>query len=245
MSARQPTTYVLVTGTSTGVGKTIATAAMAVALGASGLRIGVVKPVQTGTDSGEPTDADVVRRLTALRDVRELVSLPDPLAPDTAARLRATTIPTVGELSARLVADTHDLDVVLVEGAGGVLVRLDTEGGTLLDLGAALTVDHAVAAVVVTTLTLGTLNHTELTVRAVRDAGLRVAGLVVGSTPQQLGPAETCNRTELARVTSLPLLAALPAGLASMSPEAFRAAAPDWFDALDQAITPRPARTQR
>jgi dethiobiotin synthase len=235
-------TYVLVTGTSTGVGKTIATAAIAAALSHRGLRVGVVKPVQTGVDGDEPTDAAVVQRLTGLTDVAELATLADPLAPDTAARLRGSQTPTVGELADRIAAASAERDVVVVEGAGGVLVRLDTDGGTLLDLGAALGADHArVTVVIVTTLALGTLNHTELTALAIRSAGLEMAGLVLGSVPSDpsgLGLAEECNRTELSRVTGLPVLAELPDGAGSWSPAAFQAAAPTWFDRLAGVIEP-------
>jgi dethiobiotin synthetase len=237
MTSPTRASYVLVTGTSTGVGKTIATAAIAVTLTRAGLRVGVVKPVQTGADGPEQSDASVVRRLTDLDDVRELASMPDPLAPDTAARLRGATTTTVAELAEQIAAGSAELDVVLVEGAGGVLVRLDTDGGTLLDLGVALLrADCSVTAVIVTTLTLGTLNHTELTARALEAAGLETAGLVVGSTPTELDLAETCNRTELPRVTGLRVLAELPAGAGSMAPEAFRGAAPGWFDGLAGAV---------
>jgi dethiobiotin synthase len=232
-------TYVLVTGTSTGVGKTIATAAMAATLAAAGLRVGVVKPVQTGADGAEPTDAMVVRRLTGLDDVHELTSMPDPLAPDSAARLRGGTTTPVDELAEQIAAGPAGHDVVLVEGAGGVLVRLDTEGGTLLDLGVALArADHSLTAVIVTTLSLGTLNHTELTARAIGAAGLETAGLVIGSTPIELGLAETCNRTDLTRVTGLRLLGELPADAGSLAPTAFREAAPAWFERLADAVAP-------
>jgi dethiobiotin synthetase len=234
--------HVLVTGTSTGVGKTITTAAMAVALSRSGLRVGVVKPIQTGADGEEPSDAAVVRGLTGLADVTELASLADPLAPDTAARLRGTPTPTVAELADRIAASSSGLDVVLVEGAGGVLVRLDTDGGTLLDLGSALAARQtAVRAVIVTTLALGTLNHTELTAMAIRSAGVEPVGLVVGSRPRdpgELSLAEQCNRTELPRVSGLPVLAELPAGAGSLPAEAFRSAAPTWFDELPERLLP-------
>jgi dethiobiotin synthetase len=111
-----------------------------------------------------------------------------------------------------------------------VLVRLDTDGGTLLDLGTALKRGGAaVTAVVVTTLALGTLNHTELTLMTIRAAGLPAAGLVIGSRPSALGLAEECNLTELARVGEIPMLGELPAGAGALSPEAFRSAAPSWF----------------
>ena len=225
--------HVLVTGTSTGVGKTIATAGYAAALASAGWRVVVVKPVQTGADGSEPSDAETIRRLTGLPGVYELASLPDPLAPDTAARVRGLSTPTVAMLADRVTARAGDADFVLVEGAGGVLVRLDTEGGTLIDLGRALVkAGRPVVVVVVTTLALGTLNHTELTVQAIRSAGLRVAGLVFGSMPSEPDLAAACNESELTRVTGLPLLAGIPAGAADLSPVGFRAAATSWFATL-------------
>jgi dethiobiotin synthetase len=234
-------TYVLVTGTSTGVGKTVVTAALAVALADAGFRVRVVKPVQTGTGGDEPSDAEVVRRLTGLTDVSELASLPEPLAPDTAARLRGVSTPTVAELAELIARDADDVDYVLVEGSGGVLVRLDTSGGTLLDLGGLLEQrSAAVSALVVTTLALGTLNHTELTLSAVRAAGLRPAGLVIGSRPSDLGLAENCNLTELPRVTGLPTVAEVPAGAGTLESAAFRSAAPSWFRRLIRELGPPP-----
>ncbi len=129
-----PVSILVVTGTSTGVGKTVVTAALAVRAAAA-RSVVVVKPVQTGIgpESDEVADADEVHALTGCA-VQEFTCLPDPLAPDTAARLRGVRIPPVAEYADRIrvLAEFHD--TVIVEGAGGLLVRLDTEGGTLLDL---------------------------------------------------------------------------------------------------------------
>ena len=86
-------TIIVVTGTDTGVGKTLATATLAHRAAAGGSVV-VVKPVQTGVGpgSGEVADAEVVHRLTGCA-VHELTGLDDPLAPDTAARLRGVRIP--------------------------------------------------------------------------------------------------------------------------------------------------------
>ena len=216
---------VVVTGTGTGVGKTIATAALAVRASATGSVV-VVKPVQTGVGPGstDPGDAEVVHALTGCA-VQELVALDDPLAPDTAARLRGVSIPPVAEHADRIrvLAETHD--TVLVEGAGGLLVRLDTAGGTLLDLVALLGAE----VVVVAGAGLGTLNHTELTVAALRSRGIEPAGLVIGSWPDDPGLAERCNREDLPAHTGVPILAVLPAGAGALDRAAFRAAAPSWF----------------
>jgi len=223
-------TVLIVTGTDTGVGKTVTTAALHTFLNASGTRVATVKPVQTGTSGDEPSDAATVARLSGSADVAELCTLEDPLAPDSAARLRGIDIPTVAELATRISHEFAAYDVVLVEGAGGVLVRLDTAGGTLLDLADGLiSAGHRVLFVIVTSIYLGTLNHTELTIRAVQQRGLDIAGLVIGSIPEQLDLAAERNLIDLGRVTQLPILAQIPAGAGGSTPEDFETACPGWF----------------
>ncbi|GEP36870.1 ATP-dependent dethiobiotin synthetase BioD [Nocardioides psychrotolerans] len=219
---------VIVTGTSTDVGKTIVTAALASRAARAGSVV-VVKPVQTGIGDGSAGDVDVVTSLTGC-PVEEWVRLDEPLAPDTAARRQGVVIPVVAEHAARVVAlaRSGDHDTLLVEGAGGLLVRLDADGGTLLDLARLVTdglPDGAVEVVVVTSAGLGTLNHTELTVDTLRARGLEPAGLVIGSWPVDPGLAETCNLHDLPRVTGLPLLGVVPAGAGSLSRAAFAAQA--------------------
>jgi dethiobiotin synthase len=223
-------TVVVVTGTTTGIGKTVTTAAMvAVELG-GGRNVGVVKPVQTGVSTDEPSDVATIRRLSGCRDGIELVRLDDPLAPDTAARLRSVSIPEVEWLAEQVAEVADGFDVTYVEGAGGVKVRLDASGGTVLDLSRQLVrASYDVRVVVVTGLALGTLNHTELTVDAVRAAGLDPTGLVLGDVPAELGLAERCNLDELPRVTGLPVIAAIPHGAGDMSPEDFRQSCGEWI----------------
>jgi dethiobiotin synthetase len=191
------------------VGKTVATASLAASYAADGLRVTVVKPVQTGLRAGEPgADVDEIRALSGVSDVHELVRLEVPLAPETAARLRGVDIPRVAELSDRVLRVGGD--VVVVEGAGGVLVRLDREGGTIADLASALRERGAeVEVYVVTSASLGTLNHTELTVEALRRRGFEPAGLVIGCWPREPDLAQRCNRDDLPRVTGVPLTAVL------------------------------------
>lgn len=201
--------FVVVTGTGTGVGKTVATAALATSYAAHRLEVAVVKPVQTGLLAGEPGgDLDEIVALSGVREVHEFVRLEDPLAPDTAARLRGIDLPTVAEL-AELVAAVPG-EVVVVEGAGGVLVRLDREGGTIADLALELRGQGAeVDVIVVTSPDLGTLNHTELTVEALRRRGIEPVGLILGSWPAEPDLAQRCNRDDLPRVTGVPLMTAL------------------------------------
>lgn len=218
------TRLVVVTGTDTGVGKTVATAALAARAAADGNRVLVVKPVQTGIGGAEPDvpDVDTVRALTGV-DAVQLTALDEPLAPDTAARRQGVAIPDVAEHAARVRELAEGYDLVLVEGAGGLLVRIDGAGGTLLDLAVLLRAE----VVVVARAGLGTLNHTELTVAALRHRGIEPAGLVIGSWPATPGLAERCNRDDLPRVTGVPVLAVLPEGAGSAGD--FRTAAPAWF----------------
>jgi dethiobiotin synthetase len=114
---------------------------------------------------------------------------------------------------------------VIVEGSGGVLVRLDSEGGTILDLASELDAD----VVVVTSAALGTLNHTELSVAALRGRGIEPGGLVIGSWPSEPGLAETCNLDDLPRVTGVPLIASIPAGAGQLTREEFARQSPTWI----------------
>lgn len=224
---------VVVTGTSTGVGKTVVTAALASLAAGRGEQVVVVKPVQTGLADGD-CDAEVVHRLAGV-GVQEYTGLDEPLAPDTAARRAGVRIPPVGEYADRVRVLAEFYDTVLVEGAGGLLVRLDTGGGTLLDLAAELALTHPVEVVVVCAAGLGTLNHTELTVGALRARGLEPDGLVIGSWPADPGLAEACNRDDLPRVTGVRLLGAVPAGAGVLAPEEFRERAASWLPAADRA----------
>lgn len=232
------TRYRLVAGTDTGVGKTVATAALACGCAAAGEPVVVVKPVQTGVGPDEPGDADEVRRLAGV-EVHELVRLPEPLAPESAAYRSGAVLPSAPELARRTAAlpgprgdfgaDGSAGVTVLVEGSGGVAVRLDSDGRTLLDVGIALEAYGAVDVVLVVRSGLGTLSATELSVDAIRRSGLEPAGLVLGSWPAQPGLADTVNAHDLPRLTGLPVLAVLPAGAATLGPAAFRARAPQWL----------------
>lgn len=222
------TRVVVVTGTDTGVGKTVATAALAAT---SPGRVLVVKPAQTGIGGPQPdtADADTITALTGVA-ARHLVALDEPLAPDTAARRAGVALPSVAEHLAAIRALLPEADTIVVEGAGGLLVRLDAEGGTLLDLAVGLAeVADPLEVVVVTRAGLGTLNHTELTVQALRARGVEPAGLVIGSWPAEPGLAETCNREDLPRHTGVPVLAVVPEGAGALGRTAFLAAAPTWF----------------
>jgi dethiobiotin synthase len=215
------TRILVVSGTGTGVGKTVVTAAIAALAIARGDRVAVVKPAQTGAAAGDIPDIETVRRLTGLADTHELATFPDPLSPEAAARVAG-----VAPLDLRAAADyvaklAESRDLVLVEGAGGLLVRYDPDGGTIADLAAAL--DAPVAVVVAAGL--GTLNHTALTLEALAARKLAAAGVVIGSWPRQPGIAELANLTDLRAVAGGPLAGVLPEGAGGLDRAGFLTAA--------------------
>lgn len=215
----------VITGTGTEVGKTITTAAVAAAAVAAGRSVAVLKAAQTGVRPDERGDADEVARLAGAVTATELARFPEPLAPATAAR-RAGMTPVrpqdVAEVAAKLAAE-HDL--VLVEGAGGLLVRFDEEGGTLADAAQLL----RAPVLVVATAGLGTLNTTELTARELRRRSVELLGVVIGGWPDSPDLAMRCNITDLPEVAGAPLLGALPMGAGSLAPADFRVEAPGWL----------------
>ena len=211
----------VVSGTGTGVGKTVVTAAIAALALARGERVAVVKPAQTGTGAGDVPDAETVRRLTGLTDTHELARFPDPLSPEAAARA-AGLPPADLRAAAEYVAELAEFrDLVLVEGAGGLLVRYDPDGGTIADLATAL--DAPV--VVVVAAGLGTLNHTALTLEAMAARKLTGAGVVIGSWPREPGLAEVANLTDLEVIAGGPLAGVLAEGAGALDGPAFLAAA--------------------
>jgi len=217
-----------VTGTDTEVGKTVATAALVVALRAQGRSPYVIKPAQSGVGPGEPGDLDVIRDLVGGAQGVEGVRLREPLAPDTAARLEGVTLPGICE-QRDLILDAAQSHDVLVEGAGGILVSLG-ESWDLLDLAA--TVAHAgtpVGFLVVARAGLGTLNHTALTVQAIQNRGLDVLGVLIGSWPDQPDLAAQQNLFDLPIMTGVPVLGQIPAGAGALGTDAFMAAAPEWL----------------
>ncbi|MFE9452916.1 dethiobiotin synthase [Streptomyces sp. NPDC006739] len=215
----------VITGTGTEVGKTVTTAAVAAAAVAAGRSVAVLKAAQTGVRPDERGDADEVARLAGPVTTAELARYPEPLAPGTAAR-RAGMEPVrprqVAEAAAKLAAE-HDL--VLVEGAGGLLVRFDAAGGTLADAAGLL----GAPVLLVASAGLGTLNTTELTARELRGRGVELLGVVIGSWPGSPDLASRCNVADLPEVAAAPLLGALPEGAGALPPADFRRAAAGWL----------------
>ncbi|GAA1534364.1 dethiobiotin synthase [Actinomadura kijaniata] len=211
----------VVTGTCTGVGKTVVTAALAALAAARGSSVAVVKPGQTGIADGEPGDLDAVRRLAAIDDLHEYARYPDPLSPAAAARHAGTPPVRLAEIVGRIRELAASRRLVLVEGAGGLLVRYDEEGTTIADLARWL----GAAVVVVARPDLGTLNHTALTLEAMAHRGVQLAGLVLGEWPDDPDLAMRSNIQDLETIAARPLAGALPAGAGALDPAEFLVAA--------------------
>jgi dethiobiotin synthetase len=219
----------LVTGTGTGVGKTVTTAALAACALRSGQRVAVVKPVQTGVRSGEPGDLAEVRRLTGLSDLHEYARYPEPLAPATAARRLGEPGPDLADLAAR-IAELADRDLVIVEGAGGALVRFNDQAEGICQLATALRGLGAQPGVVlVTGVALGALHDAAATAAALRGWSLGPDALVVGDWPAEPGLAECCNLQDLPDYAGAPLQGILPHGGGVLGPAAFAERAAGWL----------------
>jgi dethiobiotin synthetase len=239
----------VVTGTGTDVGKTVVTAAVATLAATRGASVAVVKPAQTGISPGESGDLDAVRRLSGVTDLHEYHRYDAPLSPAAAARLAGREPPDLPATVARIRTLAATRRLVLVEGAGGLLVRYDEEGRTLADLA------HALAAplLVVAHAGLGTLNHTALTLEAMAGRGLELAGVVIGAWPAEPDLAARANLRDLETLGARPLAGALPQGLGRADPPEFLTAAQaglapslgGTFDPADFRRNHLPRRTQQ
>jgi dethiobiotin synthetase len=168
---------IFISGTDTGVGKTLVAAALLRALVAAGRRAVGMKPVATGVGAGESVNADVSALVAAgnvpapLADVNP-VSFARAIAPELAARAAGTVIDIerIFGAYARLAAGA---DAIVVEGAGGVLVPL-ARGVDMLDIPARL----GLPVLLVVGIRLGCLNHALLSALALNARGVRLAGWV-------------------------------------------------------------------
>jgi dethiobiotin synthetase len=209
-----------ITGTDTDVGKTVTAVWLASALAPSA-RIALVKPVQTGTLEAS-TDGDEAfyrRHLNDRVTIETIESLPEPLAPSIAAE-RANTRVDLAPIVERCCRIAQDHDVTLVEGAGGLLVTIN-EQDDMTTLAGQL----EAPLVVVIRPTLGTLNHTMLTVEAAERRGLAIELLICSGFPDYPGVVEVENLRFLrTRLPSLPIVVLRHADLAKDGLEALRPA---------------------
>jgi dethiobiotin synthetase len=211
----------VVSGTGTGVGKTVVTAAVAALAAVRGAGVAVVKPTQTGLEPGDDGDLDVIRRLAGVTDVREYGRFSDPLSPAAAARRAGRAPVDLRAVAGQLAELSRERRLVLVEGAGGLLVRYDEEGTTIADLA------HTLGApvLVVTDAGQGALNHTALTLEVMAHRGLELAGVVIGAWPAEPDLACRSNVRDLETLAARPLAGAMPAGAGALDAAEFLLAA--------------------
>jgi dethiobiotin synthetase len=202
-----------VTGTDTGVGKTVVTAGLAGVFRHQGIDAVAIKPVQTGAAvrNGElvPEDAFFYRVAAGLPqplDQLNLYRFVPALSPHLAAKLCGEKVEPQKVIDfCRRTLLRHQL--TLIEGAGGLCVPLSGLDFTVADLAQEL----SLPLIVVARIGLGTINHTVLTVAYAKSLGLEVAGIVFnGLKQQELGPAERDNPEVIAQMTGVPVLGILP-----------------------------------
>ena len=174
---------IFITGTDTGVGKTVLAAAVCAALAKRGDKVAAFKPVVTGTDEepdGWPRDHELLARVATIRqepsDVSPL-SFGPAVSPHLAAEMAGESIEP-HELAAAARSAGDNSDVLVCEGVGGLLVPL-TPGYLVRDLAVELDLPVVIAA----RTGLGTINHTLLTIEAARAVGLDVAAVVMTPWP--------------------------------------------------------------
>jgi dethiobiotin synthetase len=204
-----------VTGTDTGVGKTLVATLLIRALRARGVDVGVQKPIETGVGGDGPCDALALRDAAGSDD-----SLDDlcpqrfalPAAPTVAAAAenRSVDLGRIGEAYARIAA-RHDF--VVVEGAGGLLVPAGA-GSTMADLAQRL----ALPLVIVARAALGTINHTALTIEAAEARGLSVLGVVISHADGPLSDPDAANLMELRSALGKRLIGEVPPLAAGAAP---------------------------
>ena len=201
---------IIVTGTDTDIGKTVFAAALTGALGAA-----YWKPVQSGLAEGE--DADTVKRLTGITPLPSAYRLVTPCSPHRAAEIDGIDID-----EAALVLPKVDGPLV-VEGAGGVLVPVRRDL-----LFADLFARWAAPVVLVARTQLGTINHSLLSIEALRSRGVPILGMAF------VGPSEEDSEATIAEIGRVKRLGRLPM-LGPLTPESLAQAFTDHFDPADFA----------
>lgn len=206
------TKAIFITGTDTGVGKTVVASALAIALKSMGYRVGVMKPLETGCKrAGKriiPSDAIFLKEAVKAKDSLSIINpyrFEMPLAPAVASELKGVRIDISRILeSYNILRERYE--VVIVEGAGGILVPVYKDY-LFLDL----IRDMGIPILVVARARLGTINHTLLTVRCAQDYGIQVIGFIMNHTRSEKHDlSEETNSLVIKRLSGVPVLGVLP-----------------------------------
>ncbi|MGI9534470.1 MAG: dethiobiotin synthase [Thermodesulfobacteriota bacterium] len=198
---------IFITGTDTGVGKTVATAALAGCLIQNGLKVNALKPFQTGTEDTAFTDIEFIYRvLDTTFDIDKACPyrLKKPLSPFYAAKLEKIKY-CISDIVKTVEKSMDENCINLVEGAGGLKVPI-TKNYYMSDLAK----DMGLKLIVVARPGLGTVNHLLLTIGHARSCGLDVMGIVISGYPKKPGLAESTNISQLAELTDTEILGVIP-----------------------------------
>jgi dethiobiotin synthetase len=211
-----------VTGTDTGVGKTVVAASIVARLRELGVDVRAVKPLITGLedppDPDWPLDHELLARAAGGEPAQVILAgFGPPVSPHLAIELAGVAAPTLGWLADGVRGLARPGEMTVVEGVGGLLVPLGPKSD-VRDLAAALGLPLVIAA----RPGLGTINHTLLTLEAARSAGLRVAGVVLTPWPPAPTVIERSNRETIARLGKVEVAVLAP--IARPQPELLAAA---------------------
>ncbi len=220
MTRRAPLSKgIFITGTDTGVGKTIVSAAIIRALIKKGIKVGAMKPVETGCTEKRgkgqktliPSDGMFLRETAEMDDSIDLVTpirFEFPLAPMVAAELEKRPVD-LDKIFSAYGALSKKYDFMVVEGVGGLLVPINKrqEAYFVIDL----IKDLEFPVIVVARPTLGTINHTLLTVNYALKEGINVLGVIINShNPPEDSLAEKTNPDVLRKLCPVPVIGMLP-----------------------------------
>ena len=199
-----------VTGTDTGVGKTVITATLAMCLRKLGIDVGVMKPISSGIPQKtgfKSSDVSLLCEAAGITDSEEMINpvfLPIPTSPYDATKILNVSIdmPLIFEKFQNLIK-THQM--LLVEGIGGIMTPI-TKNFFVADMIKAMGLD----TIIVTRSTLGTLNHTIMTLSMCKDYEIPVKGMIVNYFDERGGPAEKNAPATLYELTGIPILGIIP-----------------------------------
>jgi len=199
-----------ITGTDTGVGKTVITAGLAGSMRKLGVNVGVMKPIATGITQKtgfKSLDVGIIVEASRTKDSEDLINpvfLPIPTSPYDATKLLSLPVdmPLILTTFTKLLS-IHD--VLLVEGIGGIMTPI-TKNFFVADMIKVMGIE----TIIVTRATLGTLNHTMMTYQLCKDYGIKVKGLVINNFDEKGTAAEKNTPITLHEITGLDILGVVP-----------------------------------
>lgn len=202
---------IFITGTDTEVGKTLIAAGLVVALQDQGIDVGVMKPLESGAPSFEstpiPRDAFYLKEIAGVQDDLDLINpyrFQAPLAPGVAAEKEGVEVDLQRITEAyKELKGRHGF--MVVEGAGGLLVPI-AKGALWPELIKLL----GLPLLVVARASLGTINHTLLTLSYCQQEGLAVKGLIISKSTPDADPSEGNNPQVITQFSTVPVLGSFP-----------------------------------